>query len=227
MGFQNNFLIIGHRGAAGLAPENTLASFQRAFNLGVDAVELDVHLVESQLVVIHDDKVDRTTNGLGLVADFSLENLQKLNAGEGQTIPLLNEVFEILPSSTGINIELKGSETGTALSKQLPFLHGPAVENLLVSSFNHAELAAFHVSKPEVHCAPIFSKSQNNIVDIARELDAWSVNISNQIANTLLIKELRDNGFRVLVYTINDVTRSRELANLGASGVFTDFPDRV
>lgn len=227
MGFHNKFLIIGHRGAAGLEPENTLASFQRAFQLAVDAVELDVHLVESELVVIHDRTVDRTTNGRGEVGGFSLKNLQKLNAGDGQPIPLLNDVFKILPSSIGINIELKGAGTGIALSEQLSTQGAPAAENLLVSSFDHSELTIFHASKPEIPCAPIFSKTQNNIIDIARNLNAWSVNLSDQIADTMLISELRDSGFRVLVHTINDVTRSRELASIGASGVFTDYPDRL
>ena len=124
----------------------------------------------------------------------------KLNAGNGQPIPLLNDVFEILPSSIGINIELKGAGTGSALSEQLPILGAPAAENLLVSSFDHSELSIFHASKPDIPCAPIFSKTQNNMVNIARNLNAWSVNLSNQIADPTLVREFRDGGFRVLVH---------------------------
>lgn len=114
MSFSDRVLIIGHRGAAGLSPENTLPSFRRAWALGVNAVELDVHLVEDELVVIHDDTLERTTNGQGPVAGRSLAALRGLDAGGGWPIPLLREVVAALPAGAGLNVELKGTGTAAA-----------------------------------------------------------------------------------------------------------------
>ena len=222
MGFDRSFMVIGHRGAAGLAPENTLASFRRAAALGVDAVELDVHLVEGELVVIHDDAVDRTTDGSGRVADYGLDALRRLDAGGGERIPLLDEALEALPPAVGANIELKGKGTGAALAHRFP-----AARDLLVSSFDLTELAVVRKRRPEARCAPLFHRRRNDMIDAAQALDAWSMNVSDRLANQQLVGAARAAGLAVLVYTVNDVARARTLAALGARGVFTDRPDRV
>ncbi len=222
MGFDGDFLIIGHRGAAGLAPENTMKSFRRAFACEVDAVELDVRAVESRLAVIHDPTVDRTTDGRGPVSGYSVANLQRLDAGDGEAIPLLEEVMEALPARMGINIELKGPGTEKLAAAKLR-----DAPNTLVSSRDLGRLAAFRRACPEVMCAPVFRMPFRDMVGAARELDAWSINIRNDIATPRRIERLRDAGFRVLVFTVNDRRRALELRRQGVSGVFTDFPDRV
>src|SRR4051794_29972802 len=105
------FLIIGHRGAAGLEPENTLRSFARAIEIGVDAIELDVYCVDDRLVVIHDDTLERTTNGRGEVMKSTFAALRQLDAGRGERIPTLEEVFAAVPERLTVNVELKGSGT--------------------------------------------------------------------------------------------------------------------
>ena len=101
--------VTGHRGAAGLEPENTLRSFQRALDLGVDAIELDVHLTKDQhLVVIHDATVDRTTDGSGVVGDLTLHKIQQLDAGLGEHVPTLQEVIDLVAHKAILQIELKG-----------------------------------------------------------------------------------------------------------------------
>ena len=103
--------VIGHRGAAGLEPENTLLAFKKALKLGVDELELDIlPSKDGHLMVIHDDKIDRTTNGSGYVKNLTLSELKKLNAGKGEKIPTLNEVFDLIKNKNVIlNIELKKS----------------------------------------------------------------------------------------------------------------------
>lgn len=214
--------IVGHRGAAGLEPENTMVGFARAVTLAVDAVELDVHAVDGELVVIHDDTVDRTTNGSGAVAELGLAQLRRLDAGRGQSVPLLGEVFGALPSSVGINVELKGADTAEPTAARLRELDRP----LLVSSFDHDELRRFHAACPDVPCAPLFSRWRR-VLSTAQELDAVSVNIADRIATPDRIAVIREEGFACLVYTVNDPERARTLRGFGASGVFTDFPDRV
>lgn len=223
MGFETAFLVIGHRGAAGLAPENTLAGFRRAVALGVDAVELDVHVVDGELVVIHDDTVDRTTDGTGALEDYRLGPLRELDAGDGERIPLLAEVLEAVPRSVGINVELKGQGTGAALADRLRD-DGRAV---LVSSFDRRELREFHARRPAVPCAPLHHRLRRGMAAEARKLDAWSINVAEGLVDRALIERLGAAGFPVLAYTVNDAARAAQLAELGVGGVFTDFPDRI
>ena len=112
-------LMIGHRGAMGCAPENTLLSIHKAIELGADWVEIDVHCVADKLLVIHDETVDRTTNGRGKLIDYSFEELRALDAGLGQRIPTLQEVLEVTVGKVGLNIELKGLGTGKVLTSLL------------------------------------------------------------------------------------------------------------
>lgn len=112
-------IIVGHRGAAALKPENTLSSFEEALKY-VQAIELDVHVSKTgELVVIHDDTVDRTTNKKGYVKDLTLKELKKLDAGNNEKIPTLNEVLDLINNSAIVNIELKGKETALPVSETI------------------------------------------------------------------------------------------------------------
>ena len=101
--------MIGHRGASGYEPENTLRSFEKALELGCSWIELDVHVVGDQLVVIHDDDLSRTTDGFGLVSTSSFNYLRSLNAGKGEQVPILQEVLDLVGQRCRVNIELKGA----------------------------------------------------------------------------------------------------------------------
>ena len=224
MGFAAPFTIIGHRGAAGLEPENTLRSFRRAFELGVHAVELDVYAVEGRLVVIHDDRLERTTNGAGLVAATPLPLLRTLDAGSGERIPLLEDVFAAVPDGVGVNVELKGPGTAGAL---VPLLRTfPHVE-VLVSSFKHRELREFRALDASTRVAVLYQRTDPAMLETARELDAFAINLSNELATPQRVAEVTGAGYRCFVYTVNDPVRAKALAAMGASGVFTDRPDRV
>ena len=217
-------LVIGHRGAAGRRPENTLMSFSHAVELGVSAVELDVHTVEGELVVIHDDTLDRTTNGTGSVAACSLAQLRELDAGCGAAVPLLREVFELLGSTTGVNVELKGAGTAPRLASLLGDYPN---QDLLVSSFDHEALRVFHRARADVPVAPLFHRWQRNAWQIADTIGAWSINLSARTASGARIAKAHANGFRVLVYTVNKVGVANRLRAFGVDGVFTDYPDRI
>lgn len=227
MSFDSGQLIIGHRGAAGLAPENTLAGFARAAALGVHAVELDVHFVHGHLLVIHDDTLDRTTSGSGPLAAPGIERLRTLDAGGGNPIPILEEVFEALPADLGINVELKGRDTAEPLFSMLQHF-GHRQGDVLVSSFELEELRRFaELARGTVKLAPLFQRWNGRIPKIAEELGAWSVNLGIRASTPRNVGELRALGFRVLVYTVNDAAVAERLFSWGATGVFTDFPDRM
>ena len=216
--------VIGHRGAPGLAPENTLASFSHAVRVGVDAVELDVHLsVDGRLVVIHDERVDRTTSGSGTVAGTPFAALRRLDAGGGELVPTLAEVLEIVPDRIAVNIELKGPGTAAPVSHAIAGHRRP----LLVSAFDHDELRRFHALCPDTPCAPLLGRWRRDALETARSLDAWSVNIADRIADQETVKAIRGTGRLCLVYTVNDVERAAALRAMGVAGVFSDFPDRL
>lgn len=223
MGFAGDFLIFGHRGAAGLAPENTLFGFRRAVALGVDAVEFDIHCVAGRLVVIHDESLSRTTNGRGKLADHTLGTLRRLDAGRGEHIPFLEEVLACLPPATGVNIELKGTGTGAALAACWPC----GERDALVSSFDLAELASFQSRCPAARCAPLFHRHRDDMVAVAKAMGAWSINVADRLASEAFTAAARAAGMPALVYTVNEPARAKQLAAWGAKGVFTDFPDRV
>ena len=136
--------IIGHRGASGYAPENTLKAFELALSQGCEWLELDVHLLDGKLIVIHDEHLDRTTSGQGLISDHSLDAIRGLDAGDGEKIPYLDEVIEMVDGRATINIELKGPGTAQPVSALLNawcLEHKTDPNKFLLSSFNHRELA--------------------------------------------------------------------------------------
>jgi glycerophosphoryl diester phosphodiesterase len=218
------FLIIGHRGAAGLEPENTLRSFARAIALDVDAIELDVYRVEDALLVIHDDTLERTTNGRGKVMESSFAALRALDAGAGECIPTLDEVLDLVAGRVAVNIELKGEATAAPAAHVIGAY--PSTE-FLVSSFAHLELTQFRALDATTPVAPLFHRTSAKMFEIADALQAWSINLSAKIATVELLQEIGAAGFRSLVYTVNDYAQAEALQRAGAAGVFTDYPDRM
>lgn len=222
------FLCIGHRGAKGLEPENTLRSIRRALELGVDGVEIDVYFVEGELVVIHDDTLQRTTNGRGKVEEQSFAHLRSLDAGKGEKIPTLAEVFDLTAGKAFVNVELKGRGTAEPvydLIHDYVKTRGRAWEDYLVSSFHLDELAI--LQGRELRLGPLFSKPPADCIEIAESLDAWSVNVAAQRVDKALIEDAHSEGLKVLVYTVNAPAEMERLRADGADGIFTDYPDRM
>ena len=218
-----DFLIIGHRGAAGLEPENTLAAFREAVRLGVDGVELDVRCVGEELVVFHDEDLDRTTDGHGAVAGADLQTLRRLDAGHGERVPTLAEVLAAVPERVLVNVELKGPGTAAPAARQLSRLS----RRMLVSSFDHERLRAFRAGCPRTPVAPLVGKWSADLAPLARSLNAWSVNLASRIVTAARVAAINSWGCRCLVFTVNTVRRARRLRAMGVNGVFTDYPNRL
>ena len=224
--FHRDFLCIGHRGAPVIAPENTLKAFAAAIAQGVDAIELDVQLVEGALVVIHDDDLDRTTSGHGPVAASSLRILRGLDAGQGERIPLLEEVVTLVAGRVGINVELKGPGTAGPVADLLRRCRIPPASCLL-SAFDHRELEAARAAAPEFPRAALFGRLTRDPVRVARALDAMAINLYRKTARADVISAARTAGLATLVYTVNDPTEALLLKRLGSAGVFSDRPDLI
>jgi len=142
MNSKNILLNIGHRGAAGHSPENTLASIRKAIELNVDMIEIDVYYIDNELILLHDDRVDRTTDADGYVWNYTFEQLRELNAGQGEKIPTLKEAIDIIPNHIQVNIEIKGRTATRPVIEFIRSYTNSAKEKsrFLVSSFIHQEL---------------------------------------------------------------------------------------
>ena len=223
---RSHALCIGHRGARGHVPENTLASFEYAISLGCDWIELDVYAHEGELIVIHDDDLDRTTNGSGPHSNLSFDALRALDAGNGEQIPTLNEVINLVDRRCGINVELKGTATAEPVSALLRSCceAGWSPESFLVSSFRHQELQQ---ADPLFRRGALFGRILPDLWERAERLDAWSVNFDLKDVTSALVDEAHSRGYQVLVYTVNEVSDIKRMLSLGVDGLFCDYPDRM
>ena len=232
--------IIGHRGACGYAPENTLESIRTAADMGVKWVELDVMLTKDLVpIIFHDDTLERTTNGSGNVADHTWESLQALEAGEwfsegfsGVRIPTLEEAVDtIIEMGLGLNLEIKptpGKEIETAeVALDCLSRIWDDRDNLLISSFQHTCLETALDMAPDWRRGLLLwhDDMPENWKEVADYLDVSSVNISNELATPEFIAEILETEKPLVVYTINDADRARELQRLGVRSFFTDVPD--
>jgi len=223
--------IIGHRGAAGYEPENTLISFKKALELGVDMIELDVYVLASEeVIVMHDNKVDRTTNGSGYVTDYTFAELRKLDAGHGEKVPLLSEVLDLVDKRVPVNIELKGVGTAknTAALITTYINEREWTDDLfVVSSFNHIELMKFVELMPTIHTGALSEGILLGYSAFAEQLGSHSTNLSAEFITPEFVLDAHNRNLEVFVYTINDESEIARMCTLGVDGIFTNFPDRA
>lgn len=226
-----HFVVIGHRGARGHAPENTLEAFETGIRLGADWLECDVQLhPDGELLLLHDPRVDRTTNGSGLLSELSFAELRALDAGHGQRIPTLDEALKLIDQRARINIELKsfgGTAKVVAGAVRTRLAVGWRPEDFLVSSFHLPELQAFSAAAPEIPIAVLLCGVPLDGAACAAALGAEALNIDVEFADPALIDDARSRGLQVYAYTVNEVDDMRRLQAMGVAGVFTDYPDRV
>jgi glycerophosphoryl diester phosphodiesterase len=213
----------------GHAPENTLLSFRKAIELGANCVEGDAYYVDGRLWVIHDDRLERTTDGAGYLSDHDFDYLRSLDAGEGERIPTLEELFEIVDLKAGVNIELKGS--GTA-SPVVDFIaarrkQGWTDDLILVSSFNHSELKAVRRMDQKIKIGVLIAGPPVDAVAVAVGLGAYSLHLSLKFVDRTVVEDAHLRGLKVFVFTVNDPDDIHRMESLGVDGVFTNYPERV
>lgn len=225
------FLCIGHRGARGHAPENTLRGIETGIGLGIHAVEFDVQLHPSgELLLMHDLWLDRTTNGTGLLDAMSLADIRHLDAGLGERVPTLREALDLINRRVMVNIELKTwNGTGEAVARVLRdyLVAGWRAEDFMVSSFHLPELQAFKKSLPEIPLGVLFCGVPLDGIVAAQTLAARALNISTEFVDAALIREAQSAGIKVYAYTVNLPAEIALMRSMGLNGVFTDYPERV
>jgi len=216
-------LKIGHRGARGYEPENTLRSFKRAMQLGVDAVELDVRRTkDDKMIVIHDAKVDRTTNGKGLVSELTLKEIKQLVTEKGEKIPTLDEALDFLDKKVKILIELKENGLENTVTN---LIQEKRLENdVIIVSFLEEALKRVRDLNEKIETALIYSRHKNPI-KAALELRANYLLPLYRFTHTSNIQKAHENGLKVIVWTINNQEEVLEYVKKGVDGIASDKPD--
>ena len=233
--------VFAHRGASGDYPENTLLAFKKASELDIHGIELDVHKTkDGQLVVIHDEDIQRTFNGKGLVKDFTLSEIQEFTCrkfefieNEDCKVPTLQDVFELFKDTdTVINVEAKTDEIHYELEKDvLDLINEYNLRNrVLISSFNHKCLEIFKGLDSNMKYGALYEyeedyASEDNIVEHAKKLNVYSINMSRELVSKEIVHMAHENDLKVFVYTVNKPNDMRKMIEYKVDGVFSDYPD--
>ncbi len=217
-------IIIAHRGASGHAPENTHLSFEKAWHFGADMIELDVHeTTDGHLVCIHDPTVDRTTNGTGEVSSLTLSEIQRLDAGMGQQIPLLEDVLKFSQGRIQVNIELKIAGVEERIAN---IVHNLGVTNdTIISSFLHLSLSVIKEISNRIRIAILVQNEIENLPSYAHEIGAYAINPAKELTSTMLITNSHEFDIKVFPWTVNDEETMLRLLDVGVDGLITDYPD--
>ena len=214
---ERTVLTIAHRGASAHFPENTIAAFAAAIRAGADMCELDVQkTVDGALVVIHDDTVDRTSDGRGRVDMLTLAAIRRLDAGRwcgdqfaGEGIPTLAEVFDLTAGQCGLICARAADRTA------------------MVSSFDWAELESVRRINPAIRLGLLADRAPARLIDAAARLKAWSVNPDRKLIQPELCATAHRRGLQVYVWTVDDPDEMRRMISAGVDGIMTNHPERL
>jgi glycerophosphoryl diester phosphodiesterase len=216
-------LKVGHRGARAYEPENTISSFRRALELGVDAVELDVRkTLDNELVVIHNANVNKTTNGSGMVNELTLEEIKGLVIEKNEHVPTLEEVLDAVANRVKVLVELK--ETGTEEQVVILIRRKGLVENVTIISFHEDILRKVRQLSDELATGLIYVRHKNPI-QAALDLNAEYLLPLYRFTHSANVKTAHEAGLKVIVWTINNKEEVEEYKKKGVDGIASDKPD--
>ena len=224
-------LVIGHRGAMGYVAENTIPSIEKAIELGVDGIEIDIFKCASgELVVFHDVMLDKLTDLTGKIEEKSLDSLKKAKVLGAYQIPTLNEVMNLIDGRLILNIELKGSETAIPTNDLLRDYFKKSSWNpskIIISSFKWDELNLFYNLNKEVPIAVLTDGDPLAALPFAKKVKAYAINPKYSLLTKTNSKIIKDEGIKLFPWTVNELDDIKFMISLGVDGIITNFPDRV
>lgn len=239
---QGELTSIAHRGASAYAPENTMAAFEKAVEMGADYIEVDVQMSRDGVpVIFHDDTLERTTNGEGSLSVYTLEELKSLDAGSwfdkefaGETIPTLDEVLAAYGGRIKILVELKSPELYPGIEEKVVealkkhHLVNPGSDDIIIQSFNHASVMKSKQLLPEIPHGVLVGKDWKNVSDrqleeFASYADYFHPNLN--IVTSELVDRVHQTGMTINPYTITKKSEAKKLYDLGVDGLITDYPE--
>lgn len=224
-------IVTGHRGCGtkgfGLGePENTLRSIRRAIDLGADQIEIDTHLTsDRQVVVIHDETVDRTTNGTGKVRDYTLAELRTLDAGFGERVPTLREVIDMVRGKAILQVELKGKDVEDGVVQILK--ESNMIEDVVLTSFRHSAVKRAKDLENSLRTGVLFVCSPINPTRLAHEAKANNLHPNVDYVDVALVGSAHREGFGVYVWNADTEEKAKEMLKLGVDGIGTNRLDIV
>ena len=227
-------LRIAHRGASGrgLAPENTLAAFEKALSIGVDMLEIDVRVTgDGQLIVLHDPSLDRTTDREGIVREMVLEEIRQADAGDGERVPILREVFDLARHQAPILLEIKSDFIAELVVQAIA--EAEFSEQVVVQSFNPQTVERVRRLAPHLPASLLIGElpttpsrfRARRLVSQALEIGANTLSIWHATLTPSLIEEMRKRGIAVWAWTVDEEIAMRDLAMMGVQGLVTNYPD--
>ncbi|UUF15924.1 MULTISPECIES: glycerophosphodiester phosphodiesterase [Flavobacterium] len=224
-------LKIAHRGAKAYEPENTLQAFQKALNLNSDGIELDVHLSSDEhIIVIHDETIDRTTNGKGLVNNFTLAELKSFLIDGKYQIPTLNEVFDLIDKKCLINIELKGLGTPSkvvSLIKEYISEKDWNYNHFIVSSFDWNMLEETSKLNPKIAIGVLTEENLDTALAFAEKIKAKAINPDFHLLNPENVSKIQEKRFLVFPWTVNSKEDIQKVKSYKVDGIISDNPDKI
>ena len=232
---KNKFVIIGHRGASRIAPENTLKAFKEAIHLGADCVEFDVQeTLDNELVIIHDYDTLRTTGVEGLVQEMTLDELRKLNFGDNETIPTLSELIKLTKGKISLNCEIKVENIGKLVLDT--FQDYKVIDSVIISSFLHQELIKIQKIDSNVKLATLVPVEpsllsewsyKKNVIDFTYENKFYAINPLFKLADEKFVEYAHAKGLKVFPWTVNSGIAMKRLINLEVDGIITNDISRL
>lgn len=230
-------MVIAHRGAAGEAPENTLAAFALGLEQGCTGIELDIHLSkDGEIIVCHDATIDRTTDRAGAIREQTVEELKRADAGRwfderfaGERLPLLEEVFDLVPADVRINVEIKAGTNDLVPALVGLLRRKSRVESVFVSSFDFDVLERVAELEPEAKVGLLYNIRLSKHYRMADLLDCpvYSLHPHWSRMDRQKVREATERGLRVYPWTVNKEEDMRKMIECGVSGIITDYPGRL
>ncbi|MDH4330611.1 MAG: glycerophosphodiester phosphodiesterase family protein [Candidatus Moranbacteria bacterium] len=217
--------IVGHKGAAGYAPENTLTSFQKAIDVGCDRAELDVRLTkDNQVVVFHDKEVSALTDGEGFVNEMTLDEIKKLNCGDGEKIPTLQEVVDLCKDKIDLQIELKAEGTPELVNEIV--VKNEIEDQVVITSFKENFLKEIKSLNPDLKVGLLFytNEAMLKIWELTEEIPLDFFAPHSEMVTKEFIEKAHDIGKTVYAYRVNEKDLGDKLISMGVDSIGTDFP---
>ena len=222
--------VFAHRGASGDFPENTKSAILEALKVGVDGIEVDIQSSLDDYMVIHDSWLDRTTSGKGRVSNFTAHELSKLDAGNGEKIPTLQQLFDWNNNKSLLNIELKHTFELKRFVAQLERnieANKISKANILVSSFDHHQLQWLKNRLPWLKIGALTSSIPINYAKFASDLNAYSVHADKTFINKAFADDAKKRGLKIYAYTVDREQDIALMIEYGIDGIFTNYPART
>ena len=228
-----DILVVGHRGAMGHVLENTIESVQKAIELNVDGIEIDVFKSKTgELVVYHDPFLSRLSNSNAFIEQISLDSIKKIELIGGYFIPTLKEIVDIIPEKIFLNIELKGQDTAFETNKiiinYLNTYNFP-VSKFIISSFRWDELKKIRSINKDIPIAILVDSLYkiDDAIKLAKQINAIALNPNKNFITKEIVNNIQSNNIKVYPYTINTPRNIRRIRSMGVDAIITDYPERI